>query len=105
MALTAQLIGRAAGPNDYGRHSSTVGTSDNRAVLCVHECQLAPRGDLPGSSRHPKPPRSTAPSGSEDAGLMTEVLTVVAIWALRQPSVFRMGAVCARRRRAVKSRA
>jgi len=36
---------------------------------------------------------------------MTEVLTVVAIWALRQPSVFRMGAVCARRRRAVKSRA
>jgi RimJ/RimL family protein N-acetyltransferase len=27
-------------------------------------------------------------------GLMTEVLTQVAIWALRQPSVFRIGAVC-----------
>jgi RimJ/RimL family protein N-acetyltransferase len=27
-------------------------------------------------------------------GLMTEVLTEVAVWALRQPSVFRIGAVC-----------
>jgi len=27
-------------------------------------------------------------------GLMTEVLTEVAVWALRQPSVFRVGAVC-----------
>jgi [ribosomal protein S5]-alanine N-acetyltransferase len=27
-------------------------------------------------------------------GLMTEVLTEVGIWALRQPSVFRIGAVC-----------
>lgn len=27
-------------------------------------------------------------------GLMTEVLTEVAIWALGQPSVFRLGAVC-----------
>jgi len=27
-------------------------------------------------------------------GLMTEVLTEVTVWALRQPSVFRIGAVC-----------
>jgi RimJ/RimL family protein N-acetyltransferase len=27
-------------------------------------------------------------------GLMTEVLTEVTAWALRQPSVFRIGAVC-----------
>jgi RimJ/RimL family protein N-acetyltransferase len=27
-------------------------------------------------------------------GLMTEVLTEIAAWALRQPSMFRIGAVC-----------
>jgi RimJ/RimL family protein N-acetyltransferase len=27
-------------------------------------------------------------------GLMTEVLSEVAVWALRQPSIFRLGAVC-----------
>ena len=27
-------------------------------------------------------------------GLMTEVLTEITVWALRQPSVFRIGAVC-----------
>ena len=27
-------------------------------------------------------------------GLITEVLTEVTVWALRQPSVFRVGAVC-----------
>src|ERR1700720_1699538 len=27
-------------------------------------------------------------------GLMTEVLTEVTVWAFRQPSVFRIGAVC-----------
>jgi [ribosomal protein S5]-alanine N-acetyltransferase len=36
-------------------------------------------------------------------GLMTEILTEVAVWALRQPSVFRIGAVCAISRTSVRS--
>ena len=74
-----------ATPSEVERTYMIVGRDDNvvRGALAVRQ-RAAPRLDCGYVLARPW----------WRQGLMTEVLTEVTVWALRQPSVFRIGAVC-----------